>query len=159
VARARAEVDEAMQRWTFQGYHVQHWYELIARTQIDLYTGDGEAAWARVEDQWSSLERSNLLRLQHTRIVALHLRARAALAAAMDQSGTARDQRLRVASACARRLVGQGDGWNRALAAMVQAGIAAVAGQREQAAASLTHATQLAEQHGLASSRRRRHHH
>jgi len=87
--------------------------------------------------------------LQHTRIVALHLRARAALAAAMDQSGTARDQRLRVASACARRLVGQGDGWNRALAAMVQAGIAAVTGQREQAAAALVQATQLAEQHGL----------
>ena len=74
--RARTELDEAMKLWSSQGYHVQHWYELIARTQIDLYTGAAAEAWARMVKTWPALARSGLLHLQHARIVANHLKAR-----------------------------------------------------------------------------------
>jgi len=120
--RARAEVDEAMQRWVSRGYHVQHWYELIARTQIDLYTGDAQAGWARLEREWPALRRSGLLRLQHTRIVATHLEARAAVAAAAATSDAAARRRLlAIAQRCARKNWAEGDGWNRILAAATHA--------------------------------------
>jgi len=46
-----AELDEAMARWSRKDYHLQHYWELFARAQIDLYTGDAEAAHARIVEQ------------------------------------------------------------------------------------------------------------
>ena len=51
-ARAQHETREAMAAWSAQGYHVQHWYELIAETQINLYEGDGEGAYQRFVAGW-----------------------------------------------------------------------------------------------------------
>ena len=76
-----------MAAWSAQGYHIQHWYELIAETQIDLYQGDGERAYRRFVAGWPALRRSLLLQMQHTRHVAVHLRGRAALAGGLAATG------------------------------------------------------------------------
>jgi hypothetical protein len=152
-AQALADADRAMHGWTAHGYHIQHWYELIARAQIDLYNGDGAAAHARVSAGWPDLRRSNLLRMQHTRIVATHLRGRAALAAALDAAGPERAARLELARRCARRLARDGRGWGNAFAALLQAGIARVAGQPGEAAAWLARAVAETRLHGLALHR------
>jgi len=148
--RARHELDEAMKPWSSHGYHVQHWYELIARTQIDLYAGAAGEAWRRVLETWPALAGSGLLHLQHARIVALHLKARAAIASAATRSGAERNELLAVARQCARRVWREGDGWNRALSAAAQAGIERVAGRRERADAWLHRALGSANTHGLA---------
>lgn len=148
--RARHELDEAMKPWSSHGYHVQHWYELIARTQIDLYTGAAGEAWDRMLRTWSALASSGLLHLQHARIVAMHLKARAAIANAATRTGGERDQLLEVARRCARRVWREGDGWNRALASAALAGIERVAGRPGRADSWLNRALSNANTHGLA---------
>ena len=78
---ATARVDHAMAQWSQAGFHLQHMMDLVGRTEIDLYRGDGEAAWRRLEELAPVIQGALVLRVQHTRITHLDLRARAALAA------------------------------------------------------------------------------
>ena len=117
--RAKQETHEAMAAWSAQGYHIQHWYQLIAETQIDLYQGDGEKAYQRFVAGWPALRRSLLLQMQHTRIVAVHLRGRAALAGGLRHGEPRRDARS--ARARADRLR-KGTGWGGAMAALLLCG-------------------------------------
>lgn len=84
---ADAQLAEAIKRWSTQGFHVQHWYALIAEVHLALYRGQGEQALAQLDQRWPELQRSHLLRVHHTRVVALHLRARATLSAAGQHAG------------------------------------------------------------------------
>src|SRR5262249_43241103 len=78
--RARRELAEMMDRWSHEGFHVQHMNRLIDDTSIDLYEANAARAWQRLSDAWGLLERSHLLRVQQIYIKLIHLRARAALA-------------------------------------------------------------------------------
>jgi len=146
--RARNEAREAMQAWSARGYHIQHWYELIAHTQIDLYGGDGEAAYTRFRTGWPALRKSLLLRLHHTRIVAIHLRGRTALAGALAATGPERVARLRLARRCADELL-RGGGWAGAMAALLYAGIEQIEGRPTEAAGWLRRAIDETGAHGL----------
>jgi hypothetical protein len=77
---ARRQVEQANRQWSREGFHLQHYYELLANGQIDLYLGDGRAALERIERDSKALGRSMLLRVQNIRVEAQHLRARGALA-------------------------------------------------------------------------------
>jgi tetratricopeptide (TPR) repeat protein len=146
--RARHEAREAMRAWSARGYHIQHWYELIAHTQIDLYAGDGESAYARFRTGWPALRKSLLLRLQHTRTVAIHLRGRTALAGAIAATGSERHARLRLARQCAAELR-RGGGWAGAMAALLYAGIDKVEGRAAEGVAWLLRAIDATGAHGL----------
>ena len=119
--RAHLESDEAMRRWSARGFHVQHWYDLLAQVQASLYEAT-PAAHALIEQRWQSLSRSQLLRISHLRVAALHLRGRAALVAATHQRADAREPFLRRALQCAAPLDKEPDSWCRALAACLRAG-------------------------------------
>jgi hypothetical protein len=110
---ARADIDYAMERWSHRRYHVQHYNALLARTQIELYSGHAERAWALVESEWRELQRSMLLRVQVVRIEATYLRARCALAAGKPGAD-------RLAAA----LSGEGVAWAAPLAGVIRAGCA-----------------------------------
>ena len=60
---------------------MQHYFELLAHAQIDLYEGDGRRALARIHEAWPKLRGSQLLRVEYIRCLMLHLRGRAAVAA------------------------------------------------------------------------------
>jgi hypothetical protein len=77
---AREALTQAMRHWSVQGFHVQHWYALIGEAHLCLYEGRDETARELVEQRWGELSRSHLLRVNHTRVVAQHLRARVTLA-------------------------------------------------------------------------------
>jgi hypothetical protein len=83
-ATARAELQETTTRWSRQGYHVQHNDALWAAVQIELSCGAGVPAWDLIRRAWPALRRSLLLRVQFIRTSMHFLRARAALAAAVD---------------------------------------------------------------------------
>jgi hypothetical protein len=95
VDAARAHVDDAMRAWSRRGFHVTHYYELLARTNLSLYAGDAREAHAFLEARWRPMWRSLIPgRIQSIRVSAWDLRARACLAvAAADAS--ARDALLR----------------------------------------------------------------
>ena len=87
---ARSECEEGIRRWSQRAFHQQHVDFSYAMTQINLYVGDGAAAFARVSGVWPQLEKSFTLRLDVARIVNLELRGRAAIAAAAAAAGTQR---------------------------------------------------------------------
>jgi hypothetical protein len=137
--QAREEVRQGMARWARDGFHAQHSWELYACGEIDLYTGRGPEAWNYVTGRWPALRRSLLLRIQAVRIESLYLRARAALAAAVDPSASLakRGRLVAKAEADARRLSRENAAWADALAALILSGAATVKYTAQEAAARL----------------------
>ena len=136
---ARQELQEVIRHWSQQGFHVQHLTGLMGHLQIDLYSGDGAAAWQRISAEWPALKRSLFLRVQTVRIFMLDLRARSALAAAAHAAE--RKLLLRWAERDARRLERERMPWADALARLIRAGVAAAQLDRSTALALVNAAT------------------
>jgi len=126
-AEARRRIHEAMERWSKGRVTVQHWYALQSLAQIELYTGDTKDTLQRVESALPAVRRSMLLRVQHTRVKARWLRARAALASRLPA----------IARTEARALEREGAPWASAIASLVRAGVENASGDREAAVSSL----------------------
>jgi hypothetical protein len=120
--RARRELRQVIREWSQQGFHIQHMNRLLDEVQIDLYQGQAGAAWERVTGQWPALARSYLFRVQQVRVFLLHLRARAALAAA--PAAAKPGPLLRAAERDARLLGRERVAWAEALAQLVRAAVA-----------------------------------
>jgi hypothetical protein len=147
--RSRRETDEGIQRWSRLGYHVQHWYNLIAKAQTGLYVGEGTAVYALILSHWPELRRSGVFHIQHTRIAALHLRARAALAAAQQSSGKARTKYRKAARRLIATLRRQPDAWAVALALLAASGLAELEGNATATKETLVAAVRALQQSNL----------
>ena len=122
---ARRQVEQANRQWSREGFHLQHYYELLANGQIDLYTGNGRAGLERTDRAWKALASSMLLRVQNIRVEAQHLRARCALAEAKATGDT---RLLDIASKDARTIERERMPWAIAIALLVDANVAALRG-------------------------------
>jgi serine/threonine protein kinase/tetratricopeptide (TPR) repeat protein len=122
--KARTAVEEVMQRWSRQGFHVQHLNRLTDEVQIDLYLGNGQAAWDQLSTNWPTLTGSHFFRVQQVRVVLWNLRGRAALARGL----------LPEAEQAARRLLLEKAAWADALAHLLQAGVEQARGSGKAAA-------------------------
>jgi tetratricopeptide (TPR) repeat protein len=126
-ASARRDVSDAMSEWSKQGVHMEHFYELYALTNIDLYEGRGDDALARFDQRWPALQRSFLpWRIQSIRIYCRWMHGRAALA-----SGSAQGAREAVRDA--RRIEREAMPWSDPLAKLLRAGAAARDGHSARA--------------------------
>jgi eukaryotic-like serine/threonine-protein kinase len=125
---ALAAADESMRRWTKQGFLHQHWDDLLARCEIDLYRGDGKAAIRRMEERWKSLGDSFLLLIQISRTEAHFLRARSALVAWGQSFGEEKQRLLKIAEKDAKKLQRESGPWAPALALLIRALIVHVRG-------------------------------
>ena len=132
--QARFAIMRAMEQWSLVGFHFQHFLELGAHTQIDLYLGDSASAIARIRERWPALKRSMLLRIQFNRIEAIFLRARAAAAEARR---TGDRSLLEMAERDARLIAGEKMRWARPLADSLYAAAAAQRGDRAGAVNAL----------------------
>ncbi len=148
--RAAARGTAAMARWSQTTFHVEHWWDLLGQTQVELYRGDGAAALRRITDAWPKLKSSLLLMVQLTRLEALQLRGRAALLAARAVDGAARKPLLAQAAADASAIAGEKMPWSTPLAQLLAAGVAATRGQPDVARARLTEAVAGLDAAGLA---------
>jgi serine/threonine protein kinase len=153
LAEAQAGIDEAARLWSTRGMQVQHYWQLHARCDLDLYRGDPQAARDRLHLRWPDL--GNLLRIQHVRIEALHLRGRCVLAAAASDPSW----RRRVL-ADARAIAAERTTWGDGLAQLLRAGVAARTGDLAAARMHLAEAVAGCEPAGMAlytaAARRRR---
>ncbi|MBI4510984.1 MAG: AAA family ATPase [Deltaproteobacteria bacterium] len=120
---AQAVATEAVKKWSRRGFHLQHYYGLLAQVQADLYVGDSEAALAKVNERWQDLTRSLILRMQRVRLEALCLRARCLLATTRSQ-GPARARQVREVARLARRIEREHMPWSDPLALLLHAGVA-----------------------------------
>jgi tetratricopeptide (TPR) repeat protein len=140
-AWAYREVDEAMERWSAIGYHLQHLNALHSRLCVDIYSQRGRRALERCDGEWRQLSRSLLLRTQTLRVLMWGGRARAALAAHEEGAG---DQVLQIVERVARMLMRERAPYCVAQAELLRAGLAFRRGDREGAAAALARGTKLA---------------
>jgi hypothetical protein len=131
VARAQAELDEALRTWSHEGFHRQHQSALISQANIELYTGRPDAAWRRVAGHWGPLRRSLLLQVQIIRAEAHLLFARCALAAAA--AGVDRPRLLRVAERHAASMGREHMPWITPFVPLLRAGIRSLCGNQEAA--------------------------
>lgn len=137
---AREHFREAMGKWTLHGFHFQHYSSLLAQVQVDLYTGEAEAAWSYVRRRWPDLSRSMLLRIQQIRVEVCDLRARAALASAtlgLDD----RAQRIKSARQDARRILREKVHWGNPLAHLILSAASAAEGDEDSALSLAREAT------------------
>jgi len=137
---ARQRIDAMMESWPLNDYQLQHYDALLARTQIDLYLGKGQRALDRVENDWKPLRKSYLLTVPAVKSEALHLRARALLAAAAEISQAERSDRsslLRRVDKDARRLEKTGLVWASAFAELLRASAEELRDNRHAAIAGL----------------------
>ncbi len=134
-AAAEREAAEAIREWSTSTFHLQDYFDLVARAHIDLYRGEGEGAHRRFVERWPDLRRSMTLRIQAARITMTHLRAAAAVAAA--RSSPAAPALLREADRTAGALDGERMPWARPLAASVRAAARFARGDAGDAAALL----------------------
>ncbi len=134
-AGARRRLQDSMGQWSRQGFHVQHLTSLRDEAQIDLYVGDGDAAWRRVTGQWRAAAGSLLFRVQQLRIFMIDIRARSALAVAV--AAPKPGPLLRSVEQDIRRLNRQRGAWPDALAQLLRAGVAALRRESLRSAALL----------------------
>jgi eukaryotic-like serine/threonine-protein kinase len=146
---ARSECEEGIRHWSQRGFHQQHVDFSYAMTQIDLYVGDGPAAFARITGVWPQLETSFTLKLDVARIVNWDLRGRAAVAAAGKATGAQRNALLSEAKRAVRALGRERAGWSKPLAQVIRAGLAHLADDDKQAAALLEEAALAFEEHDM----------
>ena len=140
---AERELRQTMSQWSREGYHVQHNDALWAAVQIELYRGNGMAAWGLIDRSWPALRRSLLLRVQFIRTSMHFLRACAALAAAVTVRGSRPAEArslLAVARRAARRLERERMPCPTAYSRLIRGALAAVDGDSSQAVPSLTEA-------------------
>jgi hypothetical protein len=147
---AEREPREAVAAWSHQGFHAQHYYQLFAEAEADIYRGDAQAALALVRRAWPRLKKSLLLQVQFICLEALHLRARTLLAAARHGGGGADERLLGDALADARRIERRRMPWATPLATLVRAGAAAAINDSAQAASLLEVAARELDAAGMA---------
>jgi hypothetical protein len=130
VDEARRQIDDAMAVWSRRGFHIMHYYELLARTNLALYAGAPGDAHAFVRDRWRPMQRSLIPgRIQSIRVSAWDMRARAALAVA-EGDCKEKDALLHTVEDDARRLSREDLAHAAARAIALRAGVANVRGDR-----------------------------
>ncbi len=138
-SHARERNREALRAWSQRKFHVEHWWAMLSERQIDLYQGNGEAAFQGVEEQWPALSGSLLLMVQLTKLEATHLRARAALMLAVQRPAQ-RKAMVKSALADAAKMEKEEMPWSNPLVALLRAGAAMIEGDRAQALSLLQRA-------------------
>jgi len=147
---ARAMAKEGMRLWSRDGFQMQHYYELLAYGQIDLYDGRALEGHQRLMARWKELEASLILRIRPVGLEAAAFRGRLALGAAAETRDAGDRQRLIKEAA---RQVGKarGEPPSACVATLLEAGVAAARGDLERARERLTVAEAEAQGSGMAA--------
>lgn len=130
---ARENADRSIAKWTRDGFHVQHLTWFYGIVYIDLYQGDGVAAWRTCETNRRAIERSLLLRIEHVRVDHAQIEGRAAIAAAATAQSS--DERRRLTAEALGRaatLDRIGFSWTVGVASLIRAAAASQAGDESK---------------------------
>jgi tetratricopeptide (TPR) repeat protein len=145
---ARRNLRVAMDRWTTDGFNVQHWYAMASEAAVELYVGDGARAYARIERDAVALKKSFLLHSRFVRGYTAYVRGCCAVASA-GADPTLAPARIREARRMGRRLEREPHFWSSALALLVRAAAAYAEGQRSEAIEALRLGLERTEKAGL----------
>ncbi len=135
-ARTQLEVAENMIGENYATVH--HVYVLLAHLNIDLYTGEVAAGWARLNAAWPTLERMFVMRVQNLRIELQATRARLALMASPMT-----DANLKIARHVADELQRETCAWGQGIGLVLGAAVQHASGQSSAALNALQRADAL----------------
>ncbi|MDP2307355.1 MAG: AAA family ATPase [Pseudomonadota bacterium] len=123
---------------------------LLATAEVDLYEGRPAEAWNRVARAWPGIVKARLLREQVSRVEGAFLRGRCSLAAqaSLPRADPRRAELLAIADAEIRALRDEDVAWASALASLLEASRARIAG-RPEAPVSLTLAAERLDAVGM----------
>ncbi len=141
---ARAAIREARAQWSHGKYLLQDWQIMRSEAEIELYVGDGAAAYERLKRDEGPLDKSLLLGLQLLRIFTAYAMGRAAIAS-IDTAGSLREERVAEAKARAVALRDEQIPWADTYAALISASAKNAEGDREGAILALREAIVLAD--------------
>jgi len=130
-------------------FHLQHWFELEAHTDIALYEQTLERHRDDLLIKFDALEKSLLRRVQTVRTTARWLRARVALTDASEGRDVAAS--LALAEKLAKSLAGEKIGYASVWSLMLRAGIATQKNKLDQARSLLGDAIDLADANSMTS--------
>lgn len=149
--KAQAEIEGALDTWPEGVFSLQHYWNMRARMEQQLYLGEGERAVDLFRRARKGFYRSQLRHVQIIRAEADYARGRACVLAAGETSDPdLRGRRLREARRAARSLLREGMGYTRAWGSIVAAGVARVEGEAERdLIARLDETMELARQASL----------
>ncbi len=118
-----------------EGFHIQHYLQMIVGVEIALFRGDAAGAWKVLAATWPELVRSQLIRIvEIARVESLFIRCRGALAAAAAGRGTPLGRRAsKILRRTVRRLGRQQHAMAKPYARLIRAGMAATERRRDAA--------------------------
>ena len=145
---ARRSLREGMAQWSQTGFLVQHWQAMAFEPDIDLYLGDGAAAYDRLMKDMPALKRSLLLHVQFVRGVTDYAIGRCAVAS-IEARPERRRARIAEARRVARRLERERMPWTAALAALVIAAVENAEGNRAGTLTALREGRDASERAGM----------
>jgi hypothetical protein len=149
VAAAEHEVTGAAEALSNRSFQLAHLYWLAARFSIDCYRDTPERALAYLDEHRGAIAKALLDRGQWTRVILLHMDARAYLGAAARAESPSRKREWIVAAAQrARQLASENLPVANAYASLIEARIAALEGDRAAAIERLTSATEAFDRLG-----------
>jgi hypothetical protein len=146
---AREDVVASMRQWSKQGTHLEHFYELVALVNVDLYEGRVDEARERVVAHWRPMQKALLTRVQNVRIHLWRMRGQAALAAVAGD-GKEASARLEEAADAAHHIEREQAEWGVPFARLLRAGIAGVRGETARAIALYDEAARGADAERMA---------
>jgi eukaryotic-like serine/threonine-protein kinase len=145
---AERVVNESMGRWSRRSFQTQHYYELQARANVDLYRGDIKSALDRMTAGVKELRRAMQMRIFVTRLKANHTLARAAIRVAIETKNL---ETLHQAQAVSRLLHGEPNLAAPAIATLIDAGIIMARGDGDRAVSKLREAAAALERADLSA--------
>jgi len=145
VAGARRHLRESMLAWPKTEFLVQHWQNMLWEAEVELYTGNGAAAWERVHRDARALRQSHMFSVQLIAILTHFVRGRSAVASVSVLGDDSRGPRLADARREQKKLENEGMAWAAPLAAMLAASIAIESGDAAGARVALQRAIAAAE--------------
>jgi hypothetical protein len=146
---ARRQLREALGQWSHSGFLLQQWQAMVFEPDIELYSGDGAAAYERFARDLPALRASMLLNIQFVRCVTLYAQGRCA-AASIEALPALRASRIAEARRAARRLARERMPWADVLGLTVRAAADHAAGDRTATVEALENLTESAERAGMA---------
>jgi hypothetical protein len=157
-ARARAIVDEAIGRWSSDGFHLQHFQYMVSRVEIGLYDGNVAAAYEEHRRDLLALRRSMLTKAQIVDIELHNMSARAAIA--LRAAGAAGAPSAASVMGDIAAIEEHGATWGNALALALRASLSSLGDDPEATVALLQRAEDALRDAGMqmcaTAARRRR---
>jgi hypothetical protein len=146
-------VADAMRRWPRTSFHMQHFFELVALAQVELYRGEGRTL-DRVQAAWPEARRAMLLRVPmlHASLLwqlGLSQLERARMDAKNRTDLLARTDRV------AKQLISMPVSQASALSILLEAQVAHLNGRKDRALSLASRALELVEQCGAGLFRER----